>query len=442
MLFQKFVSTVKPLLFKIIVVFAFVSLAGIIFTQVYWVRNAWTLKEEQFDSRVKVALKTVVNRLYKRLPAPAKQVFVAGCPATCAAPESDTTGLVIDSHSLDSLLNDEFKCMDVDRGFFYAVYSTHGNAPLMGHPGKYFNEIVKSPHAVSLSCLHEEDVFYLGVYFPGKRSIIVAQLIGWMFLSVFFTAIIIFSFAWTVMAFVRQRKLTEMKSDFVNNMTHELRTPVSAISLASEMLLKPMILGDREKIEKYASLIFDQNNRMKSLVEHVLQVSAFDRHEYRLNLSLFSVHEVIDDLAASFSLIVEGRGGTISIRADASQHEIMADRLYITNILSSLIDNAEKYSPGIPFIDIQTRSGSQGIYIMVTDKGIGMTAGQRRNVFQRFYRVHTGNVHNVKGYGLGLYNAQVLAKAHGGTLSVTSEPGHGSTFTLFLPFSATIVSEK
>lgn len=441
MLLKKIVNAVKPVLFKIVVVFAFVSLAGIIFTQVYWVRNAWTLKEEQFDSRVKVALKTVVNRLYKRMPAPAKQVFVAGCPATCAAPDSDTSGLVIDGHLLDSLLNDEFECMDVDRGFFYAVFSTKGDKPLMGNPGQYYKEIVQSPHAVSLSCLHEDNVFYLGVYFPGKRNFIVAQLIGWMFLSVFFTAIIIFSFAWTVLAFIRQRKLTEMKSDFVNNMTHELRTPVSAISLASEMLLKPMILADREKIEKYASLIFDQNNRMKSLVEHVLQVSAFDRHEYRLNLSLFSVHEVIDDLVASFSLIVEGRGGTIQVRAQANQHEIKADRLYLTNILSSLIDNAEKYSPGRPFIDIHTRSDIHGVYTMVTDKGIGMTSGQRRNVFQRFYRVHTGNVHNVKGYGLGLYNAQVLAKAHGGTLSVSSEPGQGSTFTLFLPFAASVSPE-
>ncbi|PKP16236.1 MAG: hypothetical protein CVU06_15015 [Bacteroidetes bacterium HGW-Bacteroidetes-22] len=257
---------------------------------------------------------------------------------------------------------------------------------------------------------------------------------GWMLLSVIFTAIIIFSFSWTVLALIRQRKLSEMKSDFVNNMTHELRTPVSAISLASEMLLKPMVLSNREKVEKYASLIFDQNNRMRSLVEHVLQVSAFDRHEYRLNLAEVDVHEMIDDLVASFRLIVEDRGGSITLKTEADRSLLVGDRLYLTNILSSVIDNAEKYSPAKPQIVISTRSSEHGIYIIVSDNGVGMTASQRKLIFQKFYRVPTGNKHNIKGYGLGLYNAQVLAKAHGGSLTVTSELGRGSTFSLYLPY--------
>ncbi len=424
----------KPFWFKTIVWIAAISLAGIIFTQVYWVRNAWLLKEEQFDSRVKVALKTVVNRLYKQSASQAKAVFVAGCTPGCPIPDSIKSSLNIDGYLLDSLLVDEFRGTDVNRDFYYSVYSALEKRSLLGNPDRYFPEILASPHSVSLSCLHEANVYYLSVFFPGKRGFILSQLMGWMLLSVAFTAIIIFSFSWTVLAFIRQRKLSEMKSDFVNNMTHELRTPVSAISLASEMLLKPLVLSDREKIEKYASLIYDQNNRMRSLVEHVLQISAFDRHEYRLNLARVDVHEMIDDLVASFRLIVEERGGSITLNMDAERFLVSGDRLYLTNILSSLIDNAEKYSPSKPQIVISTRSSEHGLYIIVSDNGMGMSAAQRKLVFQKFYRVPTGNKHNIKGYGLGLYNAQVLAKAHGGSLSVTSEPGRGSTFSLYLPF--------
>jgi two-component system phosphate regulon sensor histidine kinase PhoR len=193
-------------------------------------------------------------------------------------------------------------------------------------------------------------------------------------------------------------------------------------------------MADSDKVERYASLIFDQNNRMKSLVEHVLQVSSFDRHEYQINRSELNLHDLIDDIVASFSLVVEERGGELVFIPGASSMQIVADKLYLTNILSSLVDNAIKYSPDILSITISTRSDSSGIYISVTDKGLGMNNNQRRMVFQKFYRVSTGNRHNVKGYGLGLYNAMVLAKAHGGTLTVSSEPGKGSTFTLFLPF--------
>lgn len=420
--------------FKIIVLVASFSLAGIIITQVYWVQNAWMLKEEQFNSRVKVALKTVVNRLFKHTSDSTNPFAPGNCSSSCAAADTVKHGLVINQRLLHDFLQDEFKCMDVDRGFYYAVYSANDSLALFGQPGPYFNQIAASPHSVSLSCLHEAQVFYLGVYFPGKTGFIFNQLLGWILLSALFTAVVILSFASTVIAFLRQRKLSELKADFVNNMTHELRTPVSAISLASEMLLKPVVMADSDKVERYASLIFDQNNRMKSLVEHVLQVSSFDRHEYQINRSELNLHDLIDDIVASFSLVVEERGGALVFIPGASSMQIVADKLYLTNILSSLVDNAIKYSPDILSITISTRSDSSGIYISVTDKGLGMNNNQRRMVFQKFYRVSTGNRHNVKGYGLGLYNAMVLAKAHGGTLTVSSEPGKGSTFTLFLPF--------
>lgn len=423
----------KPIWFKFIVIVASVSLAGIIITQVYWMNNAWLLKEEQFDSRVKVALKTVVNRLFQLRSGGVHSGKDVSAPA-CTSPDVAISNLMIDSVLLRTYLFDEFKGMDVDRGFFYAVFATAHPHPIMGRPGAFFRQITESPHAVSLSCLHEANVYFLSVYFPDKTNIIFSQLIGWMLLSVLFTGVIIFSFASTVIAFLKQRKLSEMKSDFVNNMTHELRTPVSAISLASEMLLKPAVMADKEKIERYASLIFDQNNRMKGLVEHVLQVSAFDRHEYQLTRSSVNLHELIEDIVASFLLVVEERHGSIRFLGEASSPTIQADRLYVTNILSSLVDNAIKYSPGAPFVSITTRSDPQGVYVDIADEGIGMNAQQRRMVFQKFFRVSTGNRHNVKGYGLGLYNAQVLARAHGGTITVASEPGKGSTFTLFLPF--------
>lgn len=224
-----------------------------------------------------------------------------------------------------------------------------------------------------------------------------------------------------------------MKSDFVNNMTHEFKTPIATISLASEMLQKPAVLASAPKATKYASIIYDENQRLKNQVEHVLQIAVLDKHEYQLKLTEFDLHELIESVSDNFRIMLKDRKGKLEFIRGTENALVKADKMHVQNMLLNLLDNAYKYSPAAPQITVSTRNYPDGVVFSVEDKGIGISSENQKHIFKKLFRVHTGDVHDVKGFGLGLFYVKSMAEAHGGSVKVKSEPGKGSRFEVYLP---------
>jgi two-component system phosphate regulon sensor histidine kinase PhoR len=245
--------------------------------------------------------------------------------------------------------------------------------------------------------------------------------------------ILIFSFYYIMLNNLKQKKLSVIKNDFISNMTHEFKTPISTISLASEMLGDSSISQTPEKQQRYLQMIRDENKRLSVLVESILQTSILDKGEFKLKLSEVDVHDIINTAINNTHLLISQRRGSVSTFLKAQKYKLQADRVHLTNIIFNLIDNAIKYSRDVPEISISTFNTAEGIMIQVKDNGIGISKENQRKIFDKFYRVPTGNVHNVKGFGLGLSYVLAVVLKHNGTISVNSEPGKGSTFNVHLP---------
>jgi two-component system phosphate regulon sensor histidine kinase PhoR len=276
---------------------------------------------------------------------------------------------------------------------------------------------------------------YLTIFFPDQTGFLIKQV--WLTLtsSIFLVFLIIFCFGYAIFAILKQKKLSEMKNDFINNMTHEFKTPISTVSLACEALQDKDIQKNESFISKYIEAIRDENKRLGRQVEKVLQMATLDKKEYKLKFEELDVHQIIEKALSHINLQVERRGGTIHKNLIASNNRITSDDVHLTNIIYNLLDNANKYSPDKPEIRIDTEDHHQGLLIRITDKGIGMTKEEIDKIFDRFYRVPTGNIHDVKGFGLGLTYVKTILLALGGQIKVKSIPGKGSTFEIILPLN-------
>jgi two-component system phosphate regulon sensor histidine kinase PhoR len=248
-----------------------------------------------------------------------------------------------------------------------------------------------------------------------------------------FTGLILFCFSYTIWVIFRQKKISEMKTDFINNMTHEFKTPIATISLAADSIVSPMVIDSHEKIERFSGIIKQENKRMLSQVEKVLQMALIDKRDFHLKLSDVNMHDVINQAIENVDLQVQRRGGQIIKTLEATEPVIQGDATHLSSVIHNLLDNANKYSPDTPEISVVTRNVESGLEVIVQDKGIGMTKEVRKLIFEKFYRVPTGNLHDVKGFGLGLSYVKAITDAHQGKVTVESEPGKGSSFILFFP---------
>ncbi len=274
----------------------------------------------------------------------------------------------------------------------------------------------------------------LKIFFPKKISWLWTSAWPLLLSSILLILLVTGSFAYVVWVIFRQKKVSQMKSDFINNMTHEFKTPLATIGLASDNILNQKILESPEKVKRFIEIIKQENKRMLGQVEKVLQMARFDRKKVKLTISSLDMHELIRNAVNNMDLSVKKKNGKITMHLDAEKHRIEGDSTHISNIIHNLLDNAIKYTERAPEIVVSTRNNNNGIVIEVKDNGIGLSKEAMKEIFSNFYRVHTGNVHNVKGFGLGLSIVKSMTEAHGGKVSVKSEPGKGSTFTVFLPF--------
>ena len=416
--------------FLIIVSITGLALAGIILIQFYWIRNAVLLQEDQFDNRVRLALKGAVNQMYEcKTDTCSEGLF---CGYNCRHKDSVlTNGLNVDA--LKPIIIEEFSQVGLHGPYIYGLFTPGDSTPQYISKGGYEKQLLQSKHFSSLSCIFKDNQMVLGAWFPDERHRIMKTIFWWLLSCFVLLAVLVFGFIFTIFSFLRQKKISEMKSDFVNNITHEFKTPIATISLASEMLLKPAILANEAKAKKYASIIYDENIRLKNQVEQVLQLAVLDRGTYKLNQESLNLNTVVEKVADSFQLLLKEKGGVLKLQLDAVNNHIFADSMHIENVISNLLDNAEKYSEGIPEITLSTFNRNDHVVIAVDDKGIGISAENQKHIFRKMYRVHTGNLHNVKGFGLGLYYVKRLVEAHNGTISLHSEPGKGSRFEIALP---------
>lgn len=300
---------------------------------------------------------------------------------------------------------------------------THGGAPTL----------YNSPYRVALFTQDIESPGYLSLYFPNQTSLVLSSVLPTLMLSVIFTGIILFCFWYTIQTIFRQKKLSEMKTDFINNMTHEFKTPIATISLAADSIGSSMIINNPDKIRRFVDIIRQENRRMNSQVERVLQMAMIDKKDFQLKIGEVNLHEIIQQATANFSLQVEKREGVLRTDLLARKPVVEGDATHLAGIIHNLLDNANKYSPDKPEITISTRDVPMGVEITIQDKGVGISKEARKYIFDKFYRVHTGNIHDVKGFGLGLSYVKAIVTAHKGLIDVKSEPGKGSSFMLTFP---------
>lgn len=481
---------------RLIIAMMTLALLGIICLQIYWINWSIRLNEEQFDKNVYAALNRVADKLqyYEEVSVllainsshqqnasrnieKAAEFLENGFAAHRLA-KSDSlanpgrgrnkgfqdvvtayeylkvTQLVdakplaerIQLDLLAQSVKEELDSRGIRAQYQYGVFSkiknsfvvvndhyvVVDNGPQITHGGAA--TLYNSPYRVALFQQDIESPGYLSLYFPNRTSLVLASVWTALVLSVIFTGVILFCFWYTIRVIFRQKKLSEMKNDFINNMTHEFKTPIATISLAADNIGSPMIMSNPDKIKRFLDIIRQENRRMNSQVERVLQMALIDKRDFQLRLGDLNLHELVQQAVDNFSLQVEKREGLLQTDLKAERPLIEGDATHIASIIHNLLDNANKYSPEKPEITIYTRNVPMGVELTVEDKGIGISKETRKHIFDKFYRAHTGNIHDVKGFGLGLSYVKAIMTAHKGLIDVKSELGKGSSFTLTFPF--------
>lgn len=337
---------------------------------------------------------------------------------------------------LDTLIKKELRNKSINIDYDFWVKLANKDSLIYRNVSSEQKEVL--PKNVYRFPLFNKDVIrdpgMLYVYFPNKNTLIMDNMFVNLASSGGLLLVLIFIFAYTIFAIIRQKKLSEMKSDFINNMTHEFKTPVATIMIASEALKDPEVANDRARISRLAGIIYDENVRLGNHIERVLSVARLDKKEIRMEFNPVKINDLVTAVVDSMNLQLQKKNATVSLDLAATHDTIMGDELHLSNVIYNLIDNANKYSAGEPKIHIATRNNQKYFFLSIKDEGIGMTKEQTKRIFDQFYRVPTGNLHDVKGFGLGLNYVQDIVNEMSGTIKVHSEKDKGTTFEVSLPF--------
>ncbi|WP_304144655.1 sensor histidine kinase KdpD [Mesoflavibacter zeaxanthinifaciens] len=280
---------------------------------------------------------------------------------------------------------------------------------------------------------NDKNNYRLLVNFPDRKEFILSSIMTMLILSIVFTSVIILAYSSALYQLIKQRQISQIKTDFINNMTHEFKTPIATINLALDSIKNPKILEDKDKVLRYLGMIREENKRMHAQVENVLRISKLEKNELNISKERVDLHELVEEAIMHVELIIEDRGGEITVNLNADKTSVLANDSHFTNVLVNILDNAIKYSPQAPKIIVTTEVVGNNILVHVKDHGSGMSKSAQKRVFEKFYREHTGDIHNVKGHGLGLAYVKRIIEDHQGHISVESEKDKGSTFTIKLP---------
>jgi two-component system phosphate regulon sensor histidine kinase PhoR len=406
-------------IFPVIILLIAISVLGIIYLQVEWIRGATKLKRDQYAQDIYVSLENVRDSINKR-----KDNSLGGIsfPTQLLSFSSFvSTPSVISNFQLHDIIKHELRMKKIKQSFEFCI-TNEARLPTMFSSG-YKMDYLDDPNNRQIFLTTENTILQPESYFQNHLALL---LLG----SILFTSIIITAFLLTLKTMLSQKKLSEIKSDFINNMTHEFKTPIATIQLATDALKNEKVIHNPDQILYYSGIIKEENRRMNKQVEKILQSAQLEREEIKLQLRKLDVNIVIQKVAENVALQMQDVGATLTTTLNANNSIIYADEVHFSNIIFNLIDNAIKYSKENPAIQIETNNMGQSLQLKIIDNGIGMSKETTNHIFEKFYRAHTGNLHDVKGFGLGLTYVKKIVDAHGGKINVDSALGEGTTFTL------------
>ncbi|MBC7509735.1 MAG: HAMP domain-containing histidine kinase [Ferruginibacter sp.] len=438
-------------IFPVITVLILLSLLGLIFFQILWIKGSLETEEQKFRDHINMVTAQAAEDLMQEkgniMPLIKKKTGIFPSERLQIELFRPT---IIQRYSIDEIRNiiqrafDKHNIKNVPFEFAIGTTSIIGNEI---QSDNYYNLYIDSannkpvmipleaPTGSNAEGIAPEEILVIIV--PHVKSLIWKSMTGLIIVSIIFTIIIMCAFFITVRALLKQKKLSEIKSDFINNMTHEFKTPLATISLAVDALKNEKVINDRTKMDYFTGIIKEENKRMNKQVETILQAALLDKQEVQLNLKKLHVHDLITSALKNINLQVEEKKGRLEVNLAATSDLLMADDVHFTNLISNLLDNAIKYSKDNLVIKISTQTAGNTFKIKIEDNGIGMNKETLSRIFEKFYRAHTGNIHNVKGFGLGLSYVKTMVEAHRGNIKAESVPGRGTIFLLNFPLSKT-----
>jgi two-component system, OmpR family, phosphate regulon sensor histidine kinase PhoR len=404
-----------------LVLLSALSIVGVLVMQMYWVDRTLELRKRQFNQRAHVALQEVAERL-----AQLNNVMQSANPVEQLSPDYFlvNTNATIQPEVLEQFIKESFQKHNLITDFEVGIYDCTTNKIRYGLLMSTRND-VKSPVTTANWTKTDKYPYYFGIRFPEQENYLAGDLQGWIWSSVLVLIAVSF-FSYALFVILRQKQLSEVQRDFINNMTHELQTPISTIRIAADVLKNPVIVTQPERYNRYVRIVEEEILRLQRQVEMVLNMAKAERKKLALELEWLDAHELIEKIAQPYE-------GKLSLYLRATSPYVEADRLHFGNLINNLIDNALKYSPKNPEVSVRTYDEGDRLVLAVRDNGIGIAPEHQKKIFEKFYRVSFGNVHNVKGFGIGLSYVRQIVKTHGWKLHLTSEPGQGSEFRVTIP---------
>ncbi len=465
------------------IIFIIVTIAtiGLMVIQVYWIRDAVKVKQAVFLRDVQQSMSQVVFKLDKmrienRLTNQRKnyqqqqnlkvardslnRLFFNGLEninsqtdldillqstdeanralsqLTVSFSKVDAASFLLNKKELiNTLIKTSLAEKKINIDFEFGIYSTATKSIILQKTGKYSEKLVNESYIYDLSPMGPAFGYpnKLLLYFPNEKRYVLNQLWLLLLISIILFIVIILSFYFSIHTINRQKKLSVMKNDFINNMTHEFKTPISTISLACEALNDDDIKKSESLYDNYINVINTENKRLSSMAEQILQTAIMDKGQLKLNRSETNIHEIIQKAVNSKNILLTNKKGKLQKRLHAAATNINGDKIHLTNVIINLLDNAMKYNLSYPEIIINTLNNGNSILIRIKDNGIGINSSDQKRIFEKLFRVHTGNLHDFKGFGLGLSYVKTIVEMHDGRIWVESEPGKGSIFTIKLP---------
>ncbi len=409
-----------------VVVFGALAIFGILAVQAYWIKKTWDVKEQEFHEKVTVALYKVAQHFenmgvnvpeYDLITRPSSNYYVVNI------------NNAIDANSLEYFLRKELEAVGLTEDFEFGIYDCSNNSMVYGDYISYGPEVDSSVVAKKKSDLpiYDKYLYYFGVRFPNRRSYILSNM-GIILGSTAILMLTVAFFVYSLFVILRQKRLSELQKDFINNMTHEFKTPISTIGISANVFLKDEKVQENPRLNQYAHIVLEQSKRLNEQVEKVLQVARIERDNLQLKPERLDLRNWLEQVIPGLRINVEEREGVLLCDLPKGSVWVKADPLHLTNILYNLIDNSLKYAgkKGVQ-IQISLRLEKAGrAYLCIRDDGHGIPTKYREKVFDKFFRIPTGNVHDVKGFGLGLYYVKNICKKHGWKVSLESEEGKGT----------------
>tara|TARA_R110001592_G_scaffold237306_4_gene496182 strand:+ start:27342 stop:28577 length:1236 start_codon:yes stop_codon:yes gene_type:complete len=407
-----------------------VTIASLFVTQAYWFKKSFDLEERQFDEKINIALRNVAHKI---LVLDSNYVARIDPIEKVASNEYYVqTNCYFSLITLDSLLKEEFLIRNIDVNYDYSVVSSEIKEVVLGNTVfNTTNQQLARDSIVACSTRLDNNLdLDFSIRINNKTTYLLSAMGIWMFSSL--SLLIVLLVFTTVFVFIlRGKKLNALKKDFINNMTHELKTPIANIAVASDAIRNRVM--NEQKMAQYADIIHKENDRLHNLVDRVLEISSIEKSADTFTMELVDVNEVIMSVVDNFEPLIQDKKGFIKTSLSESNATIYADKVHLSNVVYNLIENAIKYSDKAPEIDVKTINEKNTLRLEISDKGIGMSQENQERIFEKFYRAESGNVHNTKGYGLGLSYVKMIVEQHKGRIKFSSVLGKGSTFNIILP---------